>query len=233
VTLWYPTYVNELNIQKDNEAFQTFCTQEVSNLTNSSFPTYCDCLDSNINNSLISDLSLDGWNLNNSVISNVTFERVLFNRVSFRNVTFNDTKFIDCTFKNSDLTEIHFNDLRFIYLQLTNSRLCGSDAVNIVGDKLSVENCTINALNMTNITISEFKDSLNSPSNISECRRDGWVFVCPKKEDDFRVYRDSFFISAAALPGNLASMIAVYFLVRKYWLCKYLWSNNTSYMYNH
>lgn len=220
VTLWYPTYVNQLNIQKDNEIFHTFCSKEVSNLSSSAIPDYCDCNEAYINNSVIADAQLENWIINNARFSSVTFERVSFVNSSFVNTTFESGSFVDCNFSSSAFTELTFNAFNFTNVKFSNSRLCNVLATNSSSTGVVVNNSWISNLgpNRTNSSSNtDFIQFLVS-TNTSQCDEEEWTFQCPKKEDDFRVYRDTFFVSAAALPGNLASMVAVYFLVRKYWL---------------
>ncbi len=216
VTLWYPTYVNDLNQQKDIEIFNDFCSEEVSELNSSTLSTYCGCSDAVINNSLISDLLLNNWNIQNTIFTGVTFQRVNFTYTSFNNTRFESSSFINCTFNNSDFTNTTFENFSFTNLKLLYSRLCNPIENNSTSNDVLVLNSTINGAPW-NSTM-EGAAFLQLMSNKSVCDDNGWKSICPVKEDDFRVYRDSFFISASALPGNLASMFAVYFLIRKYWL---------------
>ena len=222
VTLWYPTYVNELNIQKDAELFQTFCSKDVDYLSDLTIPQYCGCSGSFINNSVISDTKLENFVINSTVFSNVTFERVNFVHSSFLNTTFETgSGFTNCTFSNSAFTEVKLDNFTFTNFQLDNSRLCGVLANDLNSDNVTIYNTSINHVGSNNtINGTSFIELLKNTTNTSLCEGKEWSFQCPKKEDDFRVYRDSFFISASALPGNLASMVAVYFLIRKYWLGK-------------
>ncbi len=220
VTLWYPTFVNELNIKKDAEIFRDFCSEEVSGINSSVIPTYCGCSDAAINNSVISDLVLDNWNISNTNFTSVTFQRVNFTHTSFKNADFLSSSFIDCSFIDSGFFNIGFEAFTVTNLKLVNSRICNTTVTNLTSNDVFVQNSTLNG-NHLNTTINEtlFLDLLALSANRSACGEDGLTSMCPVKVDDFRVYRDSFFISASALPGNLASMVAVYFLIRKYWLC--------------
>ena len=225
VTLWYPTYVNKLNLDKDAEIFQAFCHKEVGNLSNSSFPEYCGCSESYINSSIISDTQLKNFVISDTVFSNVTFERVDFSASLFKNTTFESGSFVECSFNHSFFTEVIFNNFTFMNLSLEHSRLCGMLATGSTSDRVAIKDSSINHFSSNDTTQeqldgAQFIELLNT-TNTSQCKGDEEMsLACPKKEDDFRVYRDSFFISASALPGNLASMVAVYFLIRKYWLCK-------------
>ncbi len=224
VTLWYPTYVNEVNHQKDVEIFNGFCSEEVSGINSSTISTYCGCNDSVINNSVISDMLLDNWNIQNTTFNGVTFQRVNFTYASFNNTSFESSSFIDCTFNNSGFINTTFDSFSFTNLKLFDSRLCSTTIGNnysASGDVL-VLNSTINGApwNSTMTSATFIQLMFNSSANESACNANGWISKCPVKGDDFRLYRDSFFISASALPGNLASMVAVYFLIRKYWLGK-------------
>ena len=223
VTLWYPTYVNKLNLDKDAEIFQAFCSKEVSNLSNSSLPEYCGCSESYINSSIISDTQMEKFLISGAVFSNVTFERVDFSSSSFKNTTFESGSFVECSFNFSAFTQVIFKNFTFINLSLEHSRLCGVFATGSTSNSVAVKDSSINHFSsndtIPNLDGTRFIEMLNT-TNTSQCEGEEKSIECPKKEDDFRVYRDSFFISASALPGNLASIVAVYFLIRKYWLCK-------------
>ncbi len=220
MTLWYPTFVNELNIQKDAEVFRDFCSKEVSDINSSVVPTYCGCNDGAINNSVISDLVLNNWNISNANFTNVKFQGVNFTHTSFNNINFFSSSFIDCSFVDSGFFNISFDNFEVKNFKLVNSKICGTEVINFRSNDVFIRNSTIN-IDFFNTTINGVNfgsNLLTLAPNRSVCNEDGLTSVCPVKKDDFRVYRDSFFVSAAALPGNLASMVAVYFLIRKYWL---------------
>lgn len=220
MTLWYPTFVGELNSQKDAEVFRDFCSKEVLGINSSVIPTYCGCSDVTINNSVISDLVLNNWNINNANFTSVTFERVNFTQTLFQNTNFLSSSFINCTFVDSGFFNTSFDNFMVTNLKLVDSRICETTVTNFSSNDLLIQNSTINS-DRLNTTINETAFlrlvSLDA-TNRSVCNEDGLISVCPAKKDDFRLYRDSFFVSASALPGNLASMVAVYFLIRKYWL---------------
>ena len=234
MTLWYPTYVSEINIQKDKVEFDNFCSKNVTDINSTTLPDYCGCNGTVFHDSIISDVHLEKWNVSDVVLNNVTFERVNFSDVSFTNTDFvSGSSFIDCNFHHSQILNSFLDNFTFDSLSLFDSRLCGTTATNItVRNSLTISNTSINSYQNSTPTVvlegnsSFFMDLLEfkyvNISNDSCATGDvnEWPIQCLLKEDDFRVYRDSFFISASALPGNIVSAVAVYFFTRKYWLGK-------------
>lgn len=228
VSLWYPTYVSLINEQKDVEIFDKFCFNNVTGINSSVITEYCGCSGTVFQDSFISGLELHNWRVRDAVFNGVTFESVVFSDVSFVNTTFtNNSLFINCTFDNSQILNSFFDGVSFDSLSVFDSQFCGVVSTNAttVQGSLNFSNISINNVNQTTISVKLVElfmpDSASVHNNscaagtVSE-----WSIQCPRKVDDFRVYRDSFFVSASSLPGNLVSAVAVYFLIRKYWLGK-------------
>ena len=87
-------------------------------------------------------------------------------------------------------------------------------------DAVTLENVTFNSkwFESHNFNISTLWTILGSEVD-STCSDDLYNNVI-SKSDDFCVYRDSFLVAASALPRNIASAFAVYFLRRNYCLGK-------------
>ena len=232
VTLWYPTYVGEINKQKDIAEFDVFCVKNVTDINSTTLTDYCGCNGTVFHDSIISDVHLENWSVGDVVLSNVTFKRVNFSDVSFTNTNFvSGSSFIDCNFHHSQIVSSFLDNFTLDSLNLFDSRICGTTGTNLtVQNSLMISNTSINSYHNSSSTVvqesnsSYFIDLLDfkyvnasndscATGNVNE-----WPVQCLRKEDDFRVYRDSFFVSASALPGNLVSAVAVYFFTRKYWL---------------
>ena len=166
-------------------------------------------------------MTMEFFNLNNWRITEATFNNVIFHNVSFTNVTFRDCRFRNCSIQDAGFDSTSFLNSTWenVYLEsvsLTSSEICGLVAENVsVREFLILSNVDINHrenFNTTNTTL--FLQLVESEEN-GTCER--YVDPCGEVQD-YRVYRDNFFVAASALPGNLVSAVAVYFLRRNYWL---------------
>ncbi len=164
---------------------------------------------------IIRDIELKEWQINDVLLSNITFINVTFEEVLFNTTTLVNCNFQDCRFKN-----LHFKD----------SYLENIDMANIEIELKSaclLSNASTGEVNLANITFNgtQFNAGLTNVSQLQGYLDGLSLEGCTKfevlcKSDDFRIYRDSFFVSASALPGNIASAIAVYFMWRNVWLGK-------------
>ena len=219
ITLWYPTYVNEITTKKDAEDFLSFCNKSTSFPTTDNIISYCDCSSSVFEDTFVSDLTLMKWRINDVLFRNVTFLNVTFD-----SVLFNGTEFMNCTFENCTFVELFFHNTDFdgVRFQLVNilpSSLCLLS--NHSEGTVTLEDVTMNAsvVEFQDVSISELRTSLQSQVE-SVCSEDLYSdLVC--RSDDLRVYRDSFIVSISGLPGYIVSAFAVYYLPRNYWLGKY------------
>lgn len=161
------------------------------------------------------------------MVGGATFSNVTFDNVTFDDVIIRDgSQFVDncafhrCTFNNSKLVRLTWNELTLDSLRILSSSICDLRGQDVhLTSPMIVYNTSINRnyFNMTSITNSSeifIEDGANTTCNVDQLNS---VIEC-RKPDSFGLYRDSFFVSASALPGNIASAIAVYFLRRNYWL---------------
>lgn len=208
VTLWFPTYVDQITTQRETEEFQAFCNKTVTVDSFESMQSFCGC-----SNTVFTDMEITDMQFRDFRIENVIFSNVNFTNVSFSSVIFNGTQFTDgCRFKEIHFSSSYFNgtgisdDVTFDMVTIESSWLCSTSG----SDKV---------VNSTTLTAAMFQ--LGNQSNVS-CAEDVEEIRC--KPPNSRIYRDSFFITASAFPGNVASAIAVYFLRRNYWLGKLIFS---------
>ena len=198
--------------------FEQRCNRTVTSLPNEtqSLQEYDGC-----NNTIFEDMTIEFFNLSNWRITRATFSNIAFYEVNFTNVTFRD-----CWFRNCSIQDARFDSTSFLNstwegvhlesVSLTSSEICGMVAQNVtVQEFIIISDVDINDwedFNTTNQTL--FLQLVGSGGNAT-CERS--VDPCEQVQD-YRVYRDNFFVAASALPGNLASAVAVYFLRRNYWL---------------
>ena len=211
ISLWYPSYVNQINTDRDEENFKKFCNRNVTLTPSDSITAYCDC-----SNTVFFNFTLQDTTLDNCRIKDVTFSNVTFVNVSFINFAFDVVAFNHCHFTDSDFTHTCFNATNFDNVSFSSVGFYSSSLCNLTGSFVKIEN---NSLNSGDITYEVFNTLFES---VLDLDGDCDVDRCYKEacEDNSRVYRDSFFVSASAFPGNIASAFAVYFLQRNYWLGK-------------
>lgn len=225
--MWYPTYVSDITNSRDRALFKEKCQQNVTDIDISSLRGYCDCNFTVFQDFTISNTSLDSWMIGQATFSNVTFENVTFD-----NVIVSSSRFIDnCVFrntvvKNSKFVQLNWDGILLEYLNISSSFICdlhGNNKTINMSHPIVLYNTTLNG-NFTNLmTITEIDELLVTPNSNSTCDEDLLESeIDCEISDSFTVYRDSFFVSASALPGNIASAIAVYFLRRNYWLGEYM-----------
>lgn len=209
----------QVTAHNDLEQFEKFCNVTV-NGTSVDLAKYCDCGQTVFSEFELADLELKRFRVNDVIFSNVSFINI-----NFDSVMFNRTQFINCQFHDSNFTRSFFNyatfdNVLFDSVNMASSSLCSvsGSAVEIQGSSTVWENVDVNG---NNSNPSEFKKLLNQNAH-QNCGDS--VYNLLKKiqcnPPDSRVYRDSFFISASAFPGNIASAFAVYFFRRNYWMGK-------------
>ena len=223
MTVWYPTYVSDITSSRDQALLEEKCQQNVTDVNNmASLRGYCSC-----NFTVFQDFTISNAHINSWMVGQATFSNVTFENVTFDNVVINSSQFINnCMFRNSVVKNSKFVKLTWEGVSLESLNILSSTVCDLHGRNLTMPspvilyNTTLNG-NFTNLTnITDPSQLLADPhDNSSMCDKDLLESkIDCEISDSFTVYRDSFFISASALPGNIASAIAVYFLRRNYWL---------------
>ena len=224
VSVWYPTYVNIITSNEEQVRFDAKCQQNVTEFDITSFRSFCGCNGTVFHDLTISDVRLQSWSVEGAIFSNVTFSNVTFDNVVINSSLFvSKSSFHKCLFNSTKLSQLTWSEVALESTSLSSSVICDLQGADVNLDSpLVVQNTTINGKLFPNETeISNSSILLVDDGANSTCDGElvGMEIEC-RKPDTFKVYRDSFFVSASALPGNIASAIAVYFLRRNYWLGK-------------
>ena len=226
MSLWYPTYVTIITDKQEQASFDAKCQINFTNFEPGAFRSYCGCNASVFEDVVISDVHLDSWMVGGATFSNVTFKNVTFDNVLINSSQFvHNCAFQKCSLNNSKFVQLSWNDVSLDTVFMSSSDVCDLQGVNVsLTNPLVVYNTSINGRLYSNQTsIVDSADLLIDNATNSTCGdsvlEDFDHIIC-RTPDSFKVYRDSFFVSASALPGNIASAIAVYFLRRNYWLGK-------------
>ena len=218
VTLWYPTYVSELNAEREAEELKRYCNSSATFSGPTNLVPFCDCSSTRFEAITVSDQELKNWKINDVLFQNATFYNITFDSVLFNNTEFRDCKILNSTFIGAYFNSTKFIDVLFQSVDFLPNSVCISEDSE---GELILDDISMN--------IEGGKSDIHLSSSPNWAGMDGGISTgCTAKEytnmhcssDDFRVYRDSFFVSAAALPGNIASAIAVYYLRRNHWLGK-------------
>jgi len=217
VTLWYPTYVDQIAKRADQNNLNRICN-ETTLLSATEMRSVCDCSSTSFEDAVISNTELKSWQINDVLLNNITFSNV-----TFEDVLFNTTNFGSCKFQNCKFTSLHFQDILFDSMSMENVTIELSSSClfsNFSSGDISITDVLVNGskLEPGTINASQLQAYLDEFSSREKCLGPEFEVIC--KSDDFRIYRDSFFVSASALPGNLASAIAVYLMWRNVWLGK-------------
>ena len=209
--------MDQITKRADQNNLNRFCNE--SSLSSAAdMRSICDCSSTFFEDAVIRDLELKEWQIND-----VQFDNITFVNVTFDDVLFNSTNFRNCKFQNSTFRSLHFKAVSFDNVVL--------DTVAIMPRSFCLlSNGSAGDVDMGNVTVNgtildwvvnasqlqEYLDGLSS----QKCVGPEFDIIC--HSDDFRIYRDSFIVSASALPGNVASAIAVYVMRRNIWLGKCL-----------
>ena len=224
MSVWYPTYVGEITGRRDSALFEEKCQQNVTEFLDvHTIHGYCGCSRTVFQDFTISGVHLESWMVSEATFSNITFENVTFN-----NVIIDSTQFIDnCVFRNSVVKNSKFVQLYWDGVSLESLNVSSSFVCDLHGNNLTMThpmvlyNTSLNGGPLNTTSIARPSELLVDLSGSNRTTCDGKLLeskIDCEMEDSFALYRDSFFVSASALPGNIASAIAVYFLRRNYWL---------------
>ena len=214
--------MSRLTTQRGLEEFERFCNNTVNATGLSHMEAYCDC-----SQTVFSDVTLTDSELRNFRIHDVLFSNVSFQNINFDTVVFNSTQFVDCQFYESNFTDSLFNSTQFYNVlfhsvNIDSSSLCSMNgsAVEVHDNSLIVGEVDINGneVDYEMLNTSAFQELALNRGNGQKCSENKLLRQIQCKAPDNRVYRDSFFVSASALPGNIVSAIAVYLFRRNYWL---------------
>ena len=217
ITLWYPTYINELTTAKDAAIFEEMCNTTV---TEDDLGKFCGCSNTMFENFILRDTKFQNFKIND-----VTFYNASFTSVNFDNILFNQTEFIECQFIECNFTKTLFNATDFNGVEFRSIRIGSSSMCPLNSSDVEVENF-VTSLNV-NISGRSVGNRTFDTASFNKVLSLGSSHGCDLKVDreevsctppSSRLYRDSFFVSASAFPGNIASAFAVYFFRRNYWL---------------
>ena len=197
------------DIQKQHD-FNSFChhQQQQSSSKHISLSDYCGC----------DGITFVGENFTNAEFRNVKISHCLFEDVTFSNVTFSDFYLEDCSFIDCELNNVTFgarsqfkrvdwNQSVFHCVNVSGLSVCGGEMVGWgSGEECNDHNVSDEMVTMTeggNVSCDGVKDV---------------KVECEALNEDTSLYRDLFIVAAAAVPGNIASAIAVFFMRRNYWM---------------
>ena len=219
VMLWFPTYVGEITTEQKQAAFDANCRQIVSHFNTETLKSYCSCKNTTFRDAVISGTRLQSWMISNVIFSNVTFREVIFDNIVINGSLFvNNCAFHNCTIENSQFLRITWTNVFELSLNVSSSTLCDLHGLSET-DKLIVKNTTLNGITFNETTI--VNGSTFNDNNTTTCKNQVTnLDIHCDQSDISTVYRDSFIISAATLPGYVVSAVAVYLFRRNYWLGK-------------
>ena len=218
--LWFPTYVGEITTQQKQAAFDANCRQSISHFNTEALQSYCGCRNTTFQDTLISGTRLESWMISDVVFSNVTFHNVTFDNVVISGSSFvNNCTFHNCTIKSSQFTRGTWTSVVELSLDISSSILCDLHGLD-ESNTLTLTNTSLNGITFNQTTV--VNGSIFSDNNTALACKDqvtNSAINCNALDSDIStVYRDSFIISAATLPGYVVSAVAVYLFRRNYWL---------------
>ena len=224
VTLWYPTYVDRLSKESlESVSYHDDCNHTLSNYSASSFEDdleklFCACPTTDFQDVTLEGITLDEWWAYDSSITNVFVQDSSLKEVWFHNVTMDTVHFQNVTFSDSHLTMLTLRDVIFSNVTFVNSSLC-----NISNDGVSFKSTIFTGSNINGITPTSDQEALlGIRTTNGSCGGDlALPTNCIPGSDEVDLGKEYFYdfiIAASALPGNIASAIAVYLFRRSFWL---------------
>lgn len=213
VTLWFPTYVDYLNKQAQGK----LCNQTVPNMTlnTDKLASLCSCSATSYQSVELKDVSISGWHAANTSIMDSTVKGGTYTTVTFTGVQLQNVTFLNSNLQNAWFVSGSWADVQFINANLTGVELCNIS----LGGNVYIRNSTVNDQAIFNetvervfhISVSEEAESCRDYEN----RTDNCSQLTSNLFDD---YQNTFFITAAALPGNIAAAVALNFARRSFLL---------------
>ena len=210
-----------VNQRIEADDFEKLCNRTLRNTTidATTLPAFCGCSKTIFEDVSLINLEISNWKIN------ATFNRVTFQAVNFSNIVFENSPFANCSMEGVRFDSVYFGNSPWYSTSLSGSELksvsfCDFDAQDVSIAEVSTTDVVINGRTIPNVNhLSEATFfQLLPPVEESNCSKWENPEINCRKEDDNRIYKDSFLIATSALPGNVLSAVAVYFLRRNYWL---------------
>ena len=214
VSLWYPTYVEQINERADVDRFYgASCNNTISGLILGSeeLIRLRRCSSTSFKNVTFDHITFTDWTFADSLLERSIFDSCVFNDVTFQKVNTTSALFV-----NGSGTAVLFDTT-----VLHSTGFCGLSVSNFTMVGSLVTDVTVNGRPVSNQTslLKALREGFPPPS---PCSAPSVGSPYTTKVDKYQVYEESFYIAGSALPGNILSAFAVYFLRRNYWLGQFL-----------
>lgn len=169
---------------------------------------YCGCEGTTFRGQHFSNMTLSGFKLTDSDFFNVTFTNVTFSDLYLENCNFTTCVLENVTFESRCAFKlVNWNQTVFSGVNVSGLSVCNGSTSEVVEE----ENAESGDGGIVRVELVTVLEGVNGSCEDVEVK-------CEEKKRNKNIYRDLFFVSGAAFPGNIASAIAVYFLRRNYWL---------------
>eukprot|EP00731_Ephydatia_muelleri_P012149 Em0006g1043a len=220
VSLWYPTYVEQINERADVDRFYgASCNNTISDLILGSeeLTRLRRCSSTSFKNVTFDHITFTDWTFADSLLERSIFDSCVFNDVTFQRVNTTSALFV-----NGSGTAVLFDTT-----VLHSTGFCGLNVSNFTMVGSLVTDVTVNGRPVSNQTslLEALREGFPPPS---PCSAPSVGSPYTTKVDKYQVYEESFYIAGSALPGNILSAFAVYFLRRNYWLAFSLFASTCS-----
>ena len=228
VTLWYPTYVNNLQQQQENATIEKTCNLTLANQTVQFEEGYqerllCNCPLTVYNNITFVNVSIDGgWVLSGGSLMSSSILGSNLTALQSEGSTWTDVQVTDVLFINSTFSSSAWSNVTLQNVQFENSLFCGvnvSDGIKLSG--VVMKDCTVNGLNMNTDNDTAIISALQLSTNCSLSSGDtSWCTEPEIKTDYSAEYLENFIIAASPFPSTIVAAVLVYFFRRSFLLCE-------------
>lgn len=205
-TLWYPTYIKNLNTAAHKAEKEDNCNRVVGGVTmdTSSLPYLCGCsyTSASIEDTIIGPVHLTNSSFKQSVFANVTFQGTVLSNVAFDNCSM-----VSTTFSNVTMENVVFNATVVMGTVYSGKwPLNASDGCHSENRRYINTTTFDSTLHLWSIAVlNESPSYAQGNSCVSSISTQG----CAATSDEYKVYREAFLFAASSIPGTIVTAIVV------------------------
>ena len=185
------------------------CNQTVANqtLTQTLLTELCPCVNTSYHNTVLNKMTVTSWpavdtSIRDTLITGGHYTGLVFDNVLLENISIVNATLEQCVFTSGRWSDVRITNTNFSQVVLCDVIITGSFV-----DGQSAED-----------TLARFT---KHGDGSGDCKGLGNLAnqTCAKLKQNLRDdYQNSFFITAATIPGNIVATFALYYLWRSVWL---------------
>ena len=219
VTLWYPSYVDQLNKMERQAEIDRLCNQTVANqtLTQTLLTELCPCVNTSYHNTVLNKMTVTSWpavdtSIRDTLITGGHYTRLVFDNVLLENISIVNATLEQCVFTSGRWSGVRITNTNFSQVVLCDVHMDDGDVI-ITGSIVDGQRVEDPLARLT-----KHGDGSGDCKELGNLTNQSCVEPTPNLLDD---YQNSFFITAAPIPGLIVSAFTLYYCWRRsLWLGK-------------